>query len=486
MVSPMSSRPLIRQCLRNGSISNLTLPPSGPRISWFGRSMVSVALAPRSASSNSLSRSSWRDADRQDAVLEAVVVEDVAERGRDHAADAEIEQRPGRVLAARAAAEIVAGDQHLGVAIGRLVEDEIRILAAVVLVALLGEQPLAKAGALDGLEVLLRDDHVGVDIDDLQRRRDAFQRGELVHRSRFSAKDGRREPVFIANRAGNKGRIGAQISYCANRASAQSALGLDRGHIVVGEPEMMADLVDQDVADDMAQRSPHARPNSPGSAGGRARPCWAGARRRHGSAAAGRCPGTGRAGRTRSRLHLVQHLLGREVVDADDHALAELAKRRRQALEHVMRHGFHLGQRRGFQVCPHGLLIARVPRRCIRLYKRGEVDGRRQNGERRASKWTVQVGGKMRAKTALTLLCMGLFSQFCVGAEAPDRGPRDQARPRRPRQTISRRRASGPRRACASRPITVRMASIPATIPVPMRCASATPPMCRNIARAAR
>jgi hypothetical protein len=28
---------------------------------------------------------------------------------------------------------------------------------------------------------------------------------------------------------------------------------------------------------------------------------------------------------------------------------------------------------------------------------------------------TVQVGGKMRAKTALTLLCMGLFSQFCVG-----------------------------------------------------------------------
>jgi hypothetical protein len=30
----------------------------------------------------------------------------------------------------------------------------------------------------------------------------------------------------------------------------------------------------------------------------------------------------------------------------------------------------------------------------------------------------VQVGGKMRAKTTLTLLCMGLFSQFCVGAQA--------------------------------------------------------------------
>ena len=68
-----------------------------------------------------------RDADRQHAVLEAVVVENVAERGRDHAADAEIHQRPGRVLA-RAAAEIVAGDQDLGLAIGRLVEHEIRVL----------------------------------------------------------------------------------------------------------------------------------------------------------------------------------------------------------------------------------------------------------------------------------------------------------------------------------------------------------------------
>ena len=32
-VNPTSSRPFRRQCLRNGSISNLTVPPSGPRIS---------------------------------------------------------------------------------------------------------------------------------------------------------------------------------------------------------------------------------------------------------------------------------------------------------------------------------------------------------------------------------------------------------------------------------------------------------------------
>ena len=54
-----------------------------------------------------------RQHDRQDAVLEAVVEEDVGEAGRDDAADAEVLQRPGRVLARRAAAEIVAGDQDL-------------------------------------------------------------------------------------------------------------------------------------------------------------------------------------------------------------------------------------------------------------------------------------------------------------------------------------------------------------------------------------
>src|SRR3712207_8927519 len=47
-----------------------------------------------------------RDRDRQDAVLEAVVVKNVGEAGRDDAADAEIEQGPGRVLARRAAPEI--------------------------------------------------------------------------------------------------------------------------------------------------------------------------------------------------------------------------------------------------------------------------------------------------------------------------------------------------------------------------------------------
>src|ERR1700682_4673573 len=65
--------------------------------------------------------------DRQNAVLETVVVENVGERGRGYAADAEIEERPRRLLTRGAAAEIIARHQNFGLAIGRLVEDETRI-----------------------------------------------------------------------------------------------------------------------------------------------------------------------------------------------------------------------------------------------------------------------------------------------------------------------------------------------------------------------
>ena len=53
------------------------------------------------------------------------------------------------------------------------------------------------------------------------------------------------------------------------------------------------------------------------------------------------------------RLHLVQNLVGRKIVDADDHALAQGSKALRQALEHLMRHGFHFGERGGFCFGPH-------------------------------------------------------------------------------------------------------------------------------------
>ena len=167
------------QCLRCGSMSNFTTPPSGPADFLLLQVDRQRGVGAALGVVEQLLQVLGADLDRQHAVLEAVVVEDVAELGRDHAADAVVHQRPGRVLARGAAAEIVVGDHDLGLAIGRLVEHEVRVLAAVVLVAHLGEQALGQPGALERLEVLLGDDHVGVDIDDPQRRGDAFSLSNL-------------------------------------------------------------------------------------------------------------------------------------------------------------------------------------------------------------------------------------------------------------------------------------------------------------------
>src|SRR6266849_4574020 len=138
--------------------------------------------------------------DGQHAVLETIVVEDVAERGRNYAGDAEVLQRPGSVLTRRTATEIVAGDKNLGIAIGWFVEHKIRVLAAVVAVALLREQTLAEAGSLYGLEVLLGNDGVGIDIDRPQGRRDPLQNRELLHTSSPNAASPRgMPPDYIAN-----------------------------------------------------------------------------------------------------------------------------------------------------------------------------------------------------------------------------------------------------------------------------------------------
>jgi hypothetical protein len=75
----------------------------------------------------------------------------------------------------------VAGNQDLRLAVGRLVEHEVRIFRTVVAVAHFGEKPGAKSGAFDRLQVILGDDHVGVDIDDRQGCCDARELGEFFH-----------------------------------------------------------------------------------------------------------------------------------------------------------------------------------------------------------------------------------------------------------------------------------------------------------------
>ena len=86
------------------------------------------------------------------------------------------------MLPAGATAEIIAGDEHRGVAVGRLVENEAwHFFTGGFVVAHFIEEIDAKPGAFDGFEKLFGDDHVGVDIDHVQRGSDAFEFGEWFH-----------------------------------------------------------------------------------------------------------------------------------------------------------------------------------------------------------------------------------------------------------------------------------------------------------------
>src|SRR4051812_33615645 len=117
--------------------------------------------------------------DRKQADLRAVGEEDVGEAGRDDGPEAVVLQRPRRVLARRAAAEVGPGGEDR---VGRQVP--VRVLGPVV------EQELAEAGPLDPLEELLGDDLVGVDVGAVEhadRARDLLHRIHQLH-SRMSTK----------------------------------------------------------------------------------------------------------------------------------------------------------------------------------------------------------------------------------------------------------------------------------------------------------
>src|SRR3990167_9355669 len=116
--------------------------------------------------------------DRQQAVLEAVVEEDVGVARRDDAAETVFLQRPRRMFTTGTATEVFAGQQHAGALITLGVEDEVLVQRAlgVVLIRLpdiqvapLIEQVWAEPRALDRLQELLRDDLVGVDVGTIQR-----------------------------------------------------------------------------------------------------------------------------------------------------------------------------------------------------------------------------------------------------------------------------------------------------------------------------
>jgi len=85
--------------------------------------------------------------DQQQAVFARIVRKNIAEARRDHAADTEVAERPYRMFARRAAAEIAVGDQYLRAAGCAAVQDEILTLQAIGRVAQFLEQMPPQSGA---------------------------------------------------------------------------------------------------------------------------------------------------------------------------------------------------------------------------------------------------------------------------------------------------------------------------------------------------
>lgn len=127
------------------------------------------------------------DDDGQHAVLERVVAEDVGDAGGDHRADAVVVQRPGRVFARRAAAEVAAGGEDAGAAQFGAMQGEVGALVAFGVEAPVGEAALADAGALRGGEEARGDDLVGVDVFLRQHGDHGFESGERFHQAASSA-----------------------------------------------------------------------------------------------------------------------------------------------------------------------------------------------------------------------------------------------------------------------------------------------------------
>ncbi|MCY1517443.1 hypothetical protein D9M68_521240 [compost metagenome] len=68
--------------------------------------------------------------DRQQAILEAIVMEDFRETRSDQRPDAPFVQGPGRVFAARSAAEVCSRKENSGTFIARLIERKFKVQRA--------------------------------------------------------------------------------------------------------------------------------------------------------------------------------------------------------------------------------------------------------------------------------------------------------------------------------------------------------------------
>src|SRR5271157_1587964 len=151
----------------------------------YGQDLVSQVDLHRSvrARGEQLRMHVGRNHDRQQRILERVLLEDIGERGADHRAKSELRQRPRSMLARAAAAEIVARQQHLRALPARLVQDEIGIGVPLGVVPPVVEKLLVQPQLGSGFQEARGDDLVGVHVVDGERNHAAFEIRERLHSS---------------------------------------------------------------------------------------------------------------------------------------------------------------------------------------------------------------------------------------------------------------------------------------------------------------
>ena len=128
--------------------------------------------------------------DRQQAVLEAVVKENIGKGRRDNGAKAVLHQGPGSVLTAGTTTKVLARQQHGSALVAVLVQHKIRVQRAagiihaglaMIQIAQFIKQIGAKAGALDGFEELLGDDQVRIHVLPIQGSDQTFMSSKCLH-----------------------------------------------------------------------------------------------------------------------------------------------------------------------------------------------------------------------------------------------------------------------------------------------------------------
>src|SRR5450631_1656922 len=101
---------------------------------------------------------------RQQSVFQRIAAKDVGNLGADDGAKSVVQERPGRMLARGAAAEVAARYQHAAVARRRGVQHEVRIRHTVRPIAPIGEQLLAQPFLGGRRQETSRDDLIGVHV----------------------------------------------------------------------------------------------------------------------------------------------------------------------------------------------------------------------------------------------------------------------------------------------------------------------------------